>query len=41
MEIDGILALISFAALVIVWGFAPSSGKEAPVAAPAPQKVLA
>ena len=41
MEIDGILALISFAALIMVWGFAPNSAKEAPVAVPAPQKALA
>ena len=41
MEIDGILALVSFAALIIVWAFAPNSAKEAAVAVAAPQKALA
>jgi hypothetical protein len=42
MEIDGILALISFAALVMVWVFAPSTKEaEKAVVAPAQQKALA
>jgi hypothetical protein len=43
VEIDGIVALISFAALVIIWGFAPNVQRaaEKPAAAPAPQKALA
>ncbi len=41
--IDGIVALMSFAALIIVWAFAPSGARQAekPMPAPTQQKALA
>ncbi len=41
--IDGIVALVSFAALIMVWGFAPNAARQAEKPAPAAtqQKALA
>jgi hypothetical protein len=43
MDFETIAALVSFAALIIVWAFAPTQGKEAeaPAKVAAPREAVA